>query len=303
MNRDLTAILNEWAYEPGQINVRLIEGRDGEPRIQVRLDLGLLQMETTGRPDGLTPHGYASYLEYFEHRLDGVLDDEEPQGDISDATDGLDLGSDDPGPTPADFEPAAHDPTEPNPVDVPANEDDIPPGPGPGSPERLSPDECRLLREEAAQFYHRYVALLVLEDYEGVVRDTGRNLRVLDLCAAYAESEEDRDTLEQVRPYILMMRARALASLSLEEREPKAALLAIDRGLEQLREHFGSIDAGDEFDSSSEVQMLRSMREALIPKLPVSQKAELRQRLREAIERENYELAAILRDELRQMKE
>jgi protein-arginine kinase activator protein McsA len=37
----------------------------------------------------------------------------------------------------------------------------------------------------------------------------------------------------------------------------------------------------------------------LVPKLPSSQRAELQERLRAAIDSENYELAAILRDELR----
>ena len=35
----------------------------------MRLDLGLLQMEMTGRPDGAKPHGYDSLLEYFEAQL------------------------------------------------------------------------------------------------------------------------------------------------------------------------------------------------------------------------------------------
>jgi protein-arginine kinase activator protein McsA len=43
------------------------------------------------------------------------------------------------------------------------------------------------------------------------------------------------------------------------------------------------------------------MRDALVPKLPLSQRAELRQRLEAAIAAENYELAAILRDELRML--
>ena len=47
---------------------------------------------------------------------------------------------------------------------------------------------------------------------------------------------------------------------------------------------------------------LRGMRDALVPKLPASQRAELEERLRGAIDAENYELAAILRDELRMME-
>jgi len=269
---DLSSILGGWPYEPGQINVRVVDGDDGTPKIQVRLDLGVLQMNFDGRPDGVRPHGFTSFLEYYEHRLDG---------------DDLDL---DPNLDPEDDLTGSSAPPE----DMERDEYTL---------TALSPEDCRLLRDEAAQFYHRYVALLVLEDYEGVVRDTTRNLRVLDLCADHAETPEDRETLEQVRPYITMMRARALASHALEEREPKAALLAIDEGLEHLRDHFETRESPESFDDASEVQMLRSMREALVPKLPVSQKAELRERLRQALERENYELAAILRDELRQMKD
>ena len=78
---------------------------------------------------------------------------------------------------------------------------------------------------------------------------------------------------------------------------------AIDEGIESLRRYFADQGSTDLFESSNEVQMLRGMRDSLVPKLPVSQKSELRQRLQRAIEAENYELAAILRDELRMLPE
>ena len=51
-----------------------------------------------------------------------------------------------------------------------------------------------------------------------------------------------------------------------------------------------------------EIQLLVGMRDVLVPRLPSSQRVELEQRLKAAIEAENYELAAVLRDELRMMK-
>ena len=253
MNKDLTQLLNEWPFQPGQINVRLIEGDDGLARVQVRLDLGIIQMHVNGRPDGDRPFGFPSLLDYLETRIDeaetGTLPDEEPET----------------------FQ--------------------------------LTPEDCKALRDESLQYYHRYIALLVLEDYEGVMRDTTRNLRVLDICAEYAAEEEDRTALEQFRPYILMMRARALASHALQADEPKAALLALDAGLESLRSCFEAQGRIEAFESSSEAQLLTGMRGALTPQLPVSQKAELRHRLQEALAQENYELAAILRDELRMLRD
>ncbi len=250
MSRDLTRLLSEWPYEPGKINVRLIDGDDAEPRIQLRLDLGIMQMRTTGRPDGVLPHGCESLLEYHEQRLDDHVDQ---SGSASGFT--------------------------------------------------LDEEACRELREEAVQYYHRYVCLMILEDFDGVVRDTTRNLRVLDLCGRYAETEADRQILEQFRAYITMMRAQALARQALKDNEPKAAVLAIDEGLEALQRHFTEAGEFESYEDSSEVQILRGMREALTPKLPVSQKSELRARLQKALEQENYELAAILRDELKLMKE
>ena len=54
MSKDLGPILGDWPHEPGQITVRKIRGTDGRVKIQLRVDLGLLQMEADGRPDGST---------------------------------------------------------------------------------------------------------------------------------------------------------------------------------------------------------------------------------------------------------
>lgn len=68
--RDIGPILNGWEYEAGTINVRKITGLDGKPKLQMRLDLGLLQMEMTGRPDGMRPFGKESLLDYYEGLLE-----------------------------------------------------------------------------------------------------------------------------------------------------------------------------------------------------------------------------------------
>lgn len=272
MSLDITSILRDWPFEHGQISARLVEGDDGEPRVQVRLDLGLIQMAVDGRPDGTRPFGYPSLLEYYEARADESSQPDDVR------------------------EPPVADVQEPEPGDSTESDE-------PTSEFSLSPEDCRLLREEAVQFYHRYLALLVLEDFDRVVRDTTRNLRLLDFIAAHAHRDEDRDALDQFRPYLLMMRTRAMASQAVKDNEPKAAILAIDEGFDSIREHFASIGHPELFEQAGEVEALRSMRDALIPKLPMSQGSELRARLARALEQENYELAAILRDELRQLKD
>lgn len=68
MSLDLNDLLRDWPHEPGQIKVRKILGSDGKEKLQLRIDLGLIQMETTGRPDGLEPHNCESLLEYHMRR-------------------------------------------------------------------------------------------------------------------------------------------------------------------------------------------------------------------------------------------
>ncbi len=288
--RDISGILKDWPYQPGQVNARIVQGADNQPRVQVRLDLGLLQMFADGRPDGEHPFGFPSLLEYHEARVDGEVEQHEVEA--GDGEGKPDAAADAPGreekveDSTSEMTGDMDEPREPRKEDV-----------------RLSADECRSMREEAAQFYQRYVACLALDDFERVIRDTTRNLRVVDLCANHAEGEHDKTVLEQFRPYIIMLRARALASQAIKENELKAAVASLDEALDSLKRHFTKQGTEKSFDQSSEVRMLRDMREALVPKLPVSQKAELRQRLQRALETENYELAAILRDELKQLKE
>src|SRR5947208_4557655 len=69
MSLDLNSILKDWPHESGSIKVRKIAGLDGREKLQLRVDLGLLQMELTGRPDGRRPHGCESLLDYVEKQL------------------------------------------------------------------------------------------------------------------------------------------------------------------------------------------------------------------------------------------
>jgi hypothetical protein len=78
MSNDITKILQEWRYDPEK-PVRIVPGGDGKSKIQLRVDLGLLQMEMDGRPDGLRPEGSESWLEYFERRQH-AHDEAHPEG-------------------------------------------------------------------------------------------------------------------------------------------------------------------------------------------------------------------------------
>ena len=70
MRRDIDEALHGWPYEPdpGEVVAREVRARDGRNVLQIRVELGLLQMEVDGRPDGVRPHSFATYLDYLRHR-------------------------------------------------------------------------------------------------------------------------------------------------------------------------------------------------------------------------------------------
>jgi len=69
MSKDISSLLHGWDYDPDQLKVRLITGDDGTPKVQIRIDLGVMQMELDGRPDGERPHGFESFLAYYKQKI------------------------------------------------------------------------------------------------------------------------------------------------------------------------------------------------------------------------------------------
>jgi len=81
MNFDISHLLENWDYQPGQVVVRRFVGKDGQEKIQLRVDLGLLQMNAQGRPDGKRPFGHATLFDFYlakleQHRMSNDGSDE-----------------------------------------------------------------------------------------------------------------------------------------------------------------------------------------------------------------------------------
>ena len=70
MNFDISHLLENWDYQAGQVVVRKFTGKDGHEKIQLRIDLGLLQMNAQGRPDGKRPFGHPTLFEFFLAKLE-----------------------------------------------------------------------------------------------------------------------------------------------------------------------------------------------------------------------------------------
>jgi hypothetical protein len=65
LSKDITSVLAGWDYDPVRVSARWVKGEDGRTKIQLRLDLGLFQMEPEGRPDGSRPRGYPTLLDFY----------------------------------------------------------------------------------------------------------------------------------------------------------------------------------------------------------------------------------------------
>jgi hypothetical protein len=61
----LDDLFEEFPYTFGEVCARKIEGKDGRSLVQLRIDMGILQLESTGRPDGAHPEGFDTYYDYL----------------------------------------------------------------------------------------------------------------------------------------------------------------------------------------------------------------------------------------------
>src|SRR5437016_14053419 len=214
MSLDLNTLLKDWPHESGAIKVRKIIGLDGREKLQLRIDLGVLQMERTGRPDGTRPHGCESLLSYHQQRATRATQR--------------------------------------------------------GETYELSAEECTELQQEGIQYYHRYLSLFQINEFAGVVRDTQRNLDLFDFVIAHTGREELAWSLQQFRPYVLMMNTRAKASILLGQGKFAEAMSEIQRGRDAIADFFQRSNFPELASKSSELNFLDDWLAELRAKRPLS---------------------------------
>jgi hypothetical protein len=122
----------------------------------------------------------------------------------------------------------------------------------------LDHHDCERLQEESLQYYHRYVSLFELEDYQRAERDTARNLRALDLMKKYAERQNNALSFEKYRPYITMMNARARAFICMDKDDHAGAISHIEEAVSSIMNFYeeNEFDEG-QIEESRELKVLR----------------------------------------------
>lgn len=71
-SQDIDRVLRGWPFQPGVISARVVQASDHREVLQMRIELGVLQMETVHRPDGERPSGEETYLDHLVHELSRV---------------------------------------------------------------------------------------------------------------------------------------------------------------------------------------------------------------------------------------
>ncbi len=166
----------------------------------------------------------------------------------------------------------------------------------------LNPQECGELFTEGTLFYFRYVRLFQLKDWKRTVRDTARNLQVFDLVHRYASREEDQDFLEKWRPYIIRVNATAGVMMELDKQAYQTALDLANAAVEQIAALEELDDETFKFERERSLGAMRELATQIEKNRPLSEVERLEHQLRRAIERQEFEQAAQLRDRIRELK-
>lgn len=246
MSLDLNSLLNGWPHENGSIKVRKVAGLDGREKLQLRIDLGLLQMEMDGRPDGARPHNCESLLAYHQRRAARA----EERGEDYD----------------------------------------------------LTVEQCGELQQEGVQYYHRYLSFFQIDEFEGVIRDTQRNLDLFAFVDGHSERDDLVWTFQQFQPYVMMMNTRAKVSILLADGKFGVAIREIESGRERISEFFQQSAFPEMEAKSSEIAFLDEWLEEVRAKRPLSKLEVMEREMERAITAERYERAAELRDAIRSFK-
>ena len=252
MNLDLNELLNGWDCRRDEVCARLIVGEDREDVLQLRVDLGVLQMCLAGRPDGRRYRGLPSVYDYVEH--------EQQVG------------------------------------------------------RELSAEDWHELHRELQQHNYRRLALSSLaeealreKDFELGRTYLQRTLRDINRCLTILRKLEQNDEewdspLAILVPTLIFNRARLLTRLRAAENRYDEAIEEAETGIRDLSQALAEAGLEPERREQNPAiayldQVGRRLREQHGITLT------LKEQLDDAIDREDFEAAARLRDELRRRRQ
>ncbi len=152
-----------------------------------------------------------------------------------------------------------------------------------------------LLQAEGLLFYYRYVTLFQIGDYARAARDTAHNLTLCSLVEKFRHDRSDRDSLLQYRPYIIRINALSRSMIALDSGDQEEAAAIIEDAIETVH---GLAEIDTTVFRIERMRSLSHLQETLeqVRNQSVSEVDRLEAELAAAIDSENYERAAEIRD-------
>ena len=248
MNLDLDELTVGWDCPEGEITARIIAGEDGSDALQLRVDMGLLQMALGGRPDGQRYCGQPTVLDFV-------------RGEIGRAREI----------TRSVWDALVRELTQYNYRRL--------------AFAHLAEDASHEAREEDARTYLPFA-----------VRDVDHCMLILKMLVEHRE--EGVGSHADLAPTLVFNRSRLLARLYTMDERYDDAVEELAAGIEALRASLKDLGADDEqCEADAGVAYLRQMEDRLRRQHGVGRT--LQEQLDDAIEAEDFETAARLRDALR----
>jgi hypothetical protein len=167
----------------------------------------------------------------------------------------------------------------------------------------LTPEACAELFDEGTLYYFRYLNLFRIKDWTRALRDTARNLRLFDFVRRYAAREEDQLHLEKWRPYLLRMNAIAATMIEVEQGHHGQAVRRIQTTIRKIEALEEMEDETFTFEQQRSVLALKELSTQLEQTRPLSAIERLERDLRLAVDQQDFERAATLRDRIRALRQ
>lgn len=161
----------------------------------------------------------------------------------------------------------------------------------------LSPDECVDVRQEAQLYKLRAVSLLSLGLNELAIRDTNHVIRASEMLW-YADHEADYASLDSERPFILVLRTQARARLHYEEGRYDLAVKTLEEGFLEIKQEPEIADYAVEHYR----KILVKERDQVMEKLPADSPIKIQEALDQALAREDFRRATVLKEQLSEWK-
>jgi excinuclease UvrABC helicase subunit UvrB len=125
---------------------------------------------------------------------------------------------------------------------------------------------------------------------------------VFDLVKRYADRDDDRLQLEQWRPYVLRMNAVARAMMAVDDHRFEEAMKIVGDATTSIESLEEMDNPTFKFERERSLHALRELAVQLERDRPLTELERLERELKKAVESEQFERAARLRDRIKALR-